>query len=67
LDVLRFDIEGIGANEPVLVTLCDLSGRQLIQQTVFEKQLNVGHLPSGIYLLKLETSEGWAMRKIVRE
>jgi photosystem II stability/assembly factor-like uncharacterized protein len=67
LDVLRFDIEGIGANEPVLVTLCDLSGRQLIQQTVFEKQLNVGYLPSGIYLLKLETSEGWAMRKIVRE
>ena len=66
-DILRFDFEGISEIGSVYVTLNDVSGHAVFSGEIFEKQLDVKSLPSGIYFLKVETEAGWAVRKIVRE
>jgi len=66
-DILRFDFEGSAGNGRILATLSDVSGHPVFSGEIFEKRLDVTRLPAGIYFLKVETADGWAVRKIVRE
>lgn len=52
------------------VTVYDISGKQLSMQSFnneAEIQLNVEHLASGTYLLYLQTTEGIAVKKLVKK
>ncbi len=65
-DILHFDFEGSSRNGRMFATLSDVSGQPVFSGEIFEKQLDVTRLPAGIYFLKIETDQGWAVRKIVR-
>jgi len=52
------------------ITVYDISGKQLSMQSFnneAEIQLNVEHLASGTYLLYLQTTEGIAVKKLVKK
>lgn len=52
------------------VTVYDISGKQLITQTFNtekEIQVNVENLPSGTFILHLETNQGIAVKKLVKK
>ncbi|MBP5541113.1 MAG: T9SS type A sorting domain-containing protein [Bacteroidales bacterium] len=51
------------------LTLCDLGGRELrrVQVTGTTLSLDVSALPSGVYLLKLTTPQGVAIRRLLVE
>ncbi len=66
-DVLHFEFAGNTEVKTVETTLSDQSGRLVFQGTVFDNQLNVSRFPAGIYFLKVETDEGWAVRKVMLE
>ncbi len=70
LDVtLRFDL--VEDDAPITYSFIDLSGREVLSQTVYLKQgqnqhtLNIGSLPSGVYLLKISNSCKNFIRKLV--
>jgi 1,4-alpha-glucan branching enzyme len=50
------------------INLCDLSGKVIISQTSDSNkaQLDIRGVESGIYLLKIETTEGMISRKIIK-
>jgi len=47
----------------------DLSGKQVAQSVLQtgEQSLAVGSLPSGMYVLKIQTQEGWTTRRFVKQ
>ncbi len=67
------NVVNITNNENMLVnqvTVYDISGKQLSMQSFnneAEIQLNVEHLASGTYLLYLQTTEGIAVKKLVKK
>ncbi len=66
-DLLRFDFAGFAAGKAVVVTLSDLAGRPVFSGKITDHQLDVSRLPTGVYFLKVETEQGMAIRKIVRQ
>ncbi|HRI61976.1 MAG TPA: T9SS type A sorting domain-containing protein [Saprospiraceae bacterium] len=66
-DVVRFDFDGFSAAKSVFATLTDVSGHSVFSGKISDKQLEVSHLASGVYFLTIETEQGVAVRKIVRE
>ncbi len=66
-DVVHFNFDDSNDTKPVAVTLTDLAGRRVFSGKIADKQLNVQRLPRGIYFLKVETAQGVAVRKMVRE
>ena len=66
-DVVRFDFDGFSAAKNVFVTINDLSGHSVFSDKISDKQLDVRHLASGVYFLTIETEQGVAVRKIVRQ
>lgn len=76
--VLEFTVNPIPAADFVLVTSpetilkCDLlsiSGKQLMGFLPYDKsiKINISALPRGFYLVRIETAEGSAVRKIVKQ
>ena len=55
-----------GDASPLFVTLTDLSGRTVLANEVTNNKLNIQDLPSGLYVLKIQTTQGTVARKIVR-
>lgn len=51
------------------LTLCDLSGREMISRTVTGSslELNISALPAGVYLVKLATSRGTRIHRLLVE
>ncbi|MEL6845164.1 MAG: T9SS type A sorting domain-containing protein, partial [Bacteroidota bacterium] len=49
------------------VALFDMTGRMLLAEDFRQNELDITHLPKGLYLLQVATSEGTAVRKIVRQ
>ena len=66
-DILYFDLDAVAAGSPVAATLTDLAGLPVFSGKIADGQLNVSHLPAGLYFLKIETPQGTALRKIVRQ
>lgn len=66
-DLLQFDFEGIHLNDRALISLTNSAGQLVFQRETTDKQLDISSLQAGVYFLKVETSKGWAVRKIIRE
>ena len=49
------------------VEIFDLSGKTLLSQMSNLSQINVSHLASGIYLIKIQTDKGTVTKKFVKE
>ena len=52
------------------ITVYDVAGKEINTQTFnnqAEIQLNIEHLPSGTYMLHLQTNEGLAVKKLVKK
>ena len=48
------------------VNIYDLSGRLVFEQkNIFDDNLNISHLESGVYILKIKTSVGFVQRKLI--
>lgn len=60
-------IEALAGQEIKSCLLYDMSGREILRKTYPGHQfsLDVRHLHSGIYLLRMETENGWTTRKLV--
>jgi len=48
------------------VVIVDLSGKTLMSQSSPLSQINVAHLASGVYFLKLETDKGIITKKFIK-
>jgi len=53
------------SNEAIAVTVFDILGKQVINQTVNNNVLNVATLTSGVYILKLSQNENVTTKKLV--
>lgn len=53
------------SNEAIAVTVFDILGKQVINQTVNNNVLNVATLTSGVYVLKLSQNENVTTKKLV--
>ncbi len=40
-------------------------GQQI--ETFYQKSISITHLPTGIYWIKVQTSEGWKTEKLVKK
>lgn len=63
--MIQFD-EGL--RHPVEITLFDLAGRQHMARQVDVRgttRLNLGHLPRGIYLVRIKVGDQYANRKVI--
>jgi hypothetical protein len=49
------------------VEIVDLSGRAVISTSLNDRSVNVSHLSSGIYFIKIETDKGTVTEKFVKE
>lgn len=49
------------------VELCDIHGRQIMQQEAHSNNFNLSlaGIPSGVYVAKVRTTKGWAIKKLV--
>ncbi len=65
-DVIYFDFEGCEGEETIIASLTDLQGHCVFTGKISDKKLNVSQLPVGTYIFKIETEQGFALRKIVR-
>ncbi len=65
-DLLYFDFQGLNNMAAVQASLTDLAGRCVYTGTVTDQQLNMQHVPAGMYVLKISTEEGMAVRKVIR-
>jgi hypothetical protein len=47
--------------------LMDLSGRKIRNWDVFDSQFQVDDLPSGIYIIAIQTNEGLVYKRLIRQ
>ena len=49
------------------VELCDIHGRHIMQQEAHSNniKLSLAGIPSGVYVAKVRTTKGWAIKKLV--
>ncbi len=48
------------------LSICDLNGKSLIVKNDFTGgEINIGHLKAGVYVVKMETDEGIAVKKLI--
>lgn len=59
-DYIRFDIAD-DTGGPYHLKLTDAAGRVVVNTTTTNQELNISHLPSGMYFLKVEEGERIAM------
>jgi len=63
-DELRIECTSEQVNK---IEVFDLSGKTLMSQMSNPSQINVSHLASGIYFLKIQTDKGAVIKKFVKE
>jgi len=57
-----------GLNEAVRIILTDINGKQVVNRQVgAEEKIPVGELAEGIYILRIVTSDGILVRKLIKE
>lgn len=56
-----------GLTYPSIVTIYDLTGKQMFSTQINGHQLDISSLEKGMYFLKLTTAEGLVIKKFVRE
>jgi aminopeptidase N len=61
-DVLHIEI---GNENIILGEIWSMLGQHI--DTFYQKSLSVAHLPTGIYWIKVQTSEGWKTGKLVKK
>ena len=62
------DVLHIKSKEPITeLTVYDVLGRSILKKHGNVDQLNVSNLPSGLLFVKLESLDGFAIRKVVKE
>lgn len=67
-DLLTISVGDASQCKPLSVTVIDVMGREVFAETVSatEMSLDVSHLPSGIYFIRLEQEDFWCTRKFVK-
>ncbi|MFN2424590.1 MAG: T9SS type A sorting domain-containing protein [Cryomorphaceae bacterium] len=48
------------------MTVLDQTGRIVLQSASGGDRMEIGHLPSGLYFLRIETAEGTAVQKLIK-
>jgi hypothetical protein len=71
MDVLTISLKDVH-NDEVLVTVFDIPGRLLFTDNYHMNgngsfQINLGFLPNGLYLLRIESQDMTITRKIIRQ
>ena len=62
-----FTISGI-ENETATLTLTNINGKVVISQTIYDNEyISVSSLPAGMYLVKIDTVNGSAIKKLIRQ
>ena len=67
-DLLTLSVGDASQCKPLSVTVIDVMGRVVYAETVSatEMSLDVSHLPTGIYFIRLEQEDFWCTRKFVK-
>ncbi|MBO4599574.1 MAG: Omp28-related outer membrane protein [Bacteroidales bacterium] len=68
-DVVTVELQDNAAAEGCRIVLTDAMGREVMRQSICGSsvhQLSLAYLPSGIYLLRVETPSGIATRQVVK-
>ena len=65
-DYIRFDIAD-DTGGPYHLKLTDAAGRVVVNTTTTNQELNISHLPSGMYFLKVEEGARIAMAKVIKQ
>ena len=67
-DLLTISVGDASPCQPLSVTVIDVMGREVLAETVSasEMSLDVSHLPSGVYFIRLEQECFWVVRKYVK-
>lgn len=65
-DLLMISLDGLFAQS---LALYDLQGRLIqMDETAFQqKKLSLGHLPAGLYVLRIQTEKGWYQQRIMKK
>ncbi len=63
---VEFDFEN-NTGEPFLLTLTDAVGQVVISKKMHEKELNVSHLPPGLYFIKIQNGERTGTAKLLKQ
>lgn len=61
-----FSVRTRGGASPASVTVLDQTGRIVLQSTARGDRFEIGHLPAGLYFLRIETAEGTAVEKLIK-
>ena len=75
---LRIEVAGQARNDVVNVAIFDVFGRQMSQisrhcgldpqpKSHISNQIDISHLPAGVYFVKIRTEAGEVVRKVVKE
>jgi hypothetical protein len=66
-DLLNIELQGIEKNELISVEILNIAGNEMRSYNFsgVKTQLNLVDLPSGIYFVKVKTSENMYLRKII--
>ena len=67
-DLLTISVGDASPCQPLSVTIIDVMGREVLAENVSasEMSLDVSHLPSGVYFIRLEQECFWVVRKYVK-
>ncbi|MBO6024721.1 MAG: T9SS type A sorting domain-containing protein [Bacteroidales bacterium] len=67
-DILTISVGDVSRCQPLSVTVIDVTGREVLAGTVSatEMSLDVSHLPSGIYIIRLVQEDFWDVRKFLK-
>ena len=67
-DLLTISVGDASQCMPLSVVVIDVMGRVVLAETVSatEMSLDVSHLPSGIYFIRMEQEDFWGVRKFVK-
>ena len=63
-DVLHFSIQN---NTIQQIKLVDINGRIVLETSNNIKELNLSNIPTGFYLLQIETTNGSISKKIIKK
>jgi hypothetical protein len=75
---LRIEVAGQARNDVVNVEIFDVFGRQMSQisrhcgldpqpKSHISNQIDISHLPAGVYFVKIRTEAGEVVKKVVKE
>lgn len=63
------NLQVTGVFNPYLVSIVDLTGKEVLNTTISEanKQLNLSHLPKGIYIIRTSLEKEFAEWKMIKQ